>query len=295
MGASACGCSKGQQPETVYDLTTRENLLIDSLVIPNSNCKKLKYLNDFQNKFNILRHFQLVDFINLLNYFRPDSEGQNSAYTMKFKDAMINKDDWMRFIDTKIVKSPLIPEIDSVAQGLQSQFYDDVFDCLLRIYKTLFGTEHNFIPKLIIISFVFNYCGMKVSQKIDIFLNLFCDSEGNITISNSDIYTFLFSLITFAFAFPTEYLTKFNDVDNNKKYYGLNSVADLTPFKEREIREEITLKFLGREIKKMFGEDESKSYDRQDFKKFVMDTTSTGGIWIIDNAILRQRIEEGLE
>ena len=293
MGA-VCGiCSKSQEHETMYDLTTRENLLIDSLVIPAPNCSKLKYLNDFQNKFNVLRFFQLVDFINLLNTFRPDSNGENSSHSQSFKDSMINKDDWMRFINSKILKSPIIPEYDSTEDSLQSQFYDDVFDCLLRSYKYFFDAEHNFIPKIMVISFVFNYCGRKISQKIDLIFNLFANEEGKFAFTNN-VYAFLYCLITFAFDFPTEFLHKFHDPDHNKKYYGINSAKDFEPFSNVEKRDNICREFFVRETKIIFGEDEKKTYDKTEFKNMIMDTEK-GGAWIIDNGILRTRMEQNLK
>jgi hypothetical protein len=292
MGSFCGNCSKNQINENTYDLITRENLLLDSLIIPESKCSKLKYLNDFQNKFNILRFFQLTDFLNLLNTFRPDCGNDNSSHSLKFSDTMINKDDWMRFVNTKIINSPLIPDIDPSFKTLQGQFYDDVFDNLLRSYKFFYGSEHNFIPKIMTISFAFNLCARKISQKIEIIFNLFADFNGKFSLTD-DVYTFLYSLIFFAFDFPTEFLNKYQDAENNKKYYGIDKISDMGNYLSVEKRDAIVKAFFQRETKNIFGEDEKKTYDKNEFKNLIVNTEN-GAAWIIDNGILRTKMEKSL-
>jgi len=288
-----CGsCSKNQAAELNMDFITRENLLLDSLVIPESKCIKLQYLNDFQNKFNILRFFQLTDFLNLLNSFRPDIHMDDCSHSIRFRDSMINKDDWMRFVNTKIINSPLIPEIDNTLKSLQSQFYDDIFDSLLRSYKYFYNSQNEIIPKLMITSYAFNYCARKISLKIEIFFNLFANQNGKLSLTD-DVYSFLYCLIMFAFESPSQFLIRYQDADNNKKYYGLNAISDLERYKCPEKRENIMKEFFSRESKIIFGEDEKRTYDRNEFKELIVNT-QTGAAWIIDNGILRSRMEKFL-
>ena len=224
MGAA---CTGGPQVEPIFDKITIENMKIDAFEFPRPNCPKLQYLNDFQNKFNVLKFFQLVDFVNLLNNFRPDSNGENSAHSLKFRDTKIYKNDWMRFINNKILTSPLIPELDVTAIGLQSGFYDDVFDKLLKNNNYFLDGTEKFVPKLCVLAFAFNYCGMKLSQKIEILFNFFA-VDGKVSQSN-DMYAFLYTIISFAYYMPAKFLTKFQKEDHNAKYYGVEVEKDSNP------------------------------------------------------------------
>ena len=287
-------CTKFEDNGECLDLVSRRNKTIDEMVIPEPECIRLQYLNDFQDKFNILKYIQLVDFINLLNTFRFDEPEETSSHSVKFTDSLLNKDGWIKFINYRILESPIIPNIDSVGMNLQKQFFDDVFDRLLMSYRFFFQTENYYIPKIMVISFAFNYCGRKISQNVDIFLNLFCNPEGKIEFTN-DVYAFLYCLITFAFDFPTEFLTKFTSPEYNKNYFNVKSSSEWELFSKVDERDSICKQFFQLETRKIFGEDEKKSYTRDEFKLLLLDTSENGGTWIIDNGLLRTRMEAGLQ
>ena len=289
-----CSCSNFEDKnENVLDIVTQRNQQIDEKILPESNCIKLKYLNNFQEEFNVLKYISLANFINLLNSFKLKHNcKETTSDTLIFKEAQINKDDWITFIDYKICHNPLIPKMDSLIIPLHKQLFDDIFDKLLFCYKFFYRKESKYIPKIMIISYAFNHCGRKLSQKIDIFLNLFSNEENMIDFNN-ELYSFFFCLVIFAFDFPTEYLCKYWE-EENAKYFNISSPNDYKKYSCGIRREKIFKNFFLTDNKLFFGDDESRVYTIDEFRKLLLDNSPNGFSWILDNDLIRSKIEEGL-
>jgi len=251
----------------------------------------------FEKKFNILKNFPLLEFMNSLNNFKFEHIDINSKINrqLKFNNFLINKIDWLRFIDYKIINSPLMPALDINYKQILINYLDDVFDILLQSYNYFTDTNSDVIPKAVIVAFIFNSCNSKISQKINIFINLFVNSENYIELE-TNIYIFLYSLMNFAFSFPTGFIVKMGTEENLKNYFGIKSSKDYEKYENREVREKYLIESFNKELKIIFGEENNyKKYTREDFKLFLCNFTSNGGIWLLNNDLIRERIEKYLK
>lgn len=284
-------CTKSNHENTLAEQQKEEETLIDSIILPKPTLNKLLFLQKFEQKFNILQHFQLTDFMNALNNlkFEENSDSRINKI-LKFQNFMLCKNDWIKFAEYKILNSPTMPKFKGNTRSLIIGYFDDVFDKLLINYNYCNSADDLVVPKAVFVAYAFNHCSSKISQKINIFINMFVNFDNEIEF-NSNIYVFLYCLILLAYDFPVSYLVNYASPENVQEDYGISSTNDYLFLKDKDLREKYLREYFVSEIKLIFGEGETKKYKKDEFKAFLIDMSDKGGYWLLDNNLIRSRIE----
>jgi len=287
MGTVCTGavCTKGNPDFTEEEDKQREEFCLDNLRLPEPKLNRLLFITTFENNFNLLKNIELVDFMNSLNNLKIDDGDPKNI--LKISNYMLSKSDWMKFMEYKILNFPQIPTININYKNLLSQYFDDVFDELVSIYNYFYDAQSEVVPKLLFVSFAFNNCNMKIGQKINIFLNLFADFNNEIELTN-EIYSFLYGLVRLALNLPIRFFIKNEGNNNLEEFCKSVSPKNYEFISENEIRVKTMIDFLSKEIKVIFGEEENKKYKKEEFKLFL---TSLKGSWILDNNLIRSKLE----
>ena len=288
-------CSKSDHEFTGPEGQTREEELLDTIILPRPALTKLNFLHKFEQKFNILQHIQLTDFMNALNNLKfEDNANSRINRILKFQNFMLCKDEWMKFAEYKILNFPTMPSLPGNTRSLLLGYFDDLFDHLLKNYNYFNEASDLVVPKAIFVAYGFNHCTLKISQKINIFINMFVNFENEIEFNNN-IYVFLYCVILLAFDIPIIYLLKYAMPENIHEDYGVNSTNDYMFLQDVDLREKYFREYFVSEIKFIFGEGETKKYKKEEFKAFLTDVSDKGGYWLLDNNLIRSRIEKYLK
>lgn len=280
--------------QTEEEAKAHEENLIDKIQFPEYKLTKLLFLKNMDEKFNALKFICLPDFMSILNNIQinePLNKGINRV--LKFSNYLISKDIWIQLMKSKVLSLPSIPRIEESLSNVLLQYYDDVFDSLLRYYNFFFEVQLLVVPKVMITSFAFNYCNGKISQKVEIFLNLFMTQDNNIELT-SYLYAFLYCIMHFAFDFPLKFINLYSDPKHVKEYFNIASTKDFEYLFDEDRRENFIREFFLRESKKIFGQNNDKKFTKDEFKNFLLDTSEKGGFWLLDNNLIRSRIENDL-
>lgn len=285
-------CTKSDQDFSSLEGQSREEQLLDSISLPTASLKKLNFLRKFEQKFNILQNIQLTDFMNALNNLKFDDSAEGKINRLlNFQNFKLCKDDWMKFAEYKILNFPSMPKLSGNARSLVLGYLDDVFDHLLMNYNYFNDSIDLIVPKTVFVAYAFNHCAMKISQKINIFFNLFVNRNNQIEFDNG-IYVFLYCVALLAYDFPVVYLLKYALPENIKDDYGIESTNEYLFLQDKEVREKYLREYFVNEIKFIFGEGETRKYTKEEFKAFLTDMSDKGGYWLLDNNLIRSRIEK---
>jgi len=99
-------------------------------------------------------------------------------------------------------------------------------------------------------------------------------------------------MILLAYDFPIVYLLKYALPENLKADYGLDSVEEYLFLEDKDLREKYLRAYFVDEIKLIFGEGETKKYKKEEFRVFLTNMSDNGGYWLLDNNLIRSRIEK---
>jgi hypothetical protein len=289
-------CSKLKSQNYNRQLVENPRNPLDELDNINFQQKPLKILNffsEFDKEFPVLRHFSLSDYMNLLNSFRSDRE-MNPSIANDITDEYITKEDWMRFLENKILGNPIITKLKISQQDIinQHQFWDDLFDDVKNNYIMISGNNDAIeIPKSVFFAIGFLYCKDKISQKIIIMINLFADKDNNITL---DIYFYCFCFLIFTniLITPIRLFDKVCGSDLEKGSY-LSKIKTSNVLKFKNVLKELNgLKAdLANELVDSYFKPDDKVYTKEEFKKKIMETENN---WIFNNNNIKAKIEEKL-
>ena len=292
MGNLVCSCDRADDDFDGEEFHLKERNIIDNIIIPPYSYIKLNFLKNFEEKFNILKNIQLVDFINLLNNFRiEDISKTYSRRASKFSDFMISKENWVLFFENKIFNFCTMPLINTYIKKIHVSFYEDVFVNILNSYNYFYESSTYLVPKAILTSFAFNYCNMKLSQKISIFMNLFLNKKNEIEFNNQ-LYTFLYCLFSLAFDMPIKFILKNNKAEILKECFNIKNKEEFEFLQNEDDIDRYLREFFLIETSKIFGEDGNKKYKKEDFRQLLLNPNYDGALWIFSNNGIRSRIEK---
>ena len=154
------------------------------------------YFNDIEGKYNILTYIQLIDYINLLEYYSLETATLpfNGPLRNEFssKDAFLNQpmsvDHFQSFIENKLFR---IPEIYTM-WGKNEIGFNIFKNCFLEVHKSLelklnqhYGNkDEERIKKRNLIPLGVLYCVSNVISKVKLIFDLFKNENGLFTKSN---------------------------------------------------------------------------------------------------------------
>lgn len=282
----------------------------------NYSNKILSFSKEFETNINHMKHFQLVDFINILNNFNFNF----TASTKKFLDeSEIEDNDFLMFFNNKITNSALMPNLDEIHQSSFQKFILFIYDNIKEVqasHENFENVKNLPIPKYLITTIGFNYCNYKLSQKVNIFTNLLCNEEGMVTKNNPNLQKILECYIKNAVIIPVKFLLNEIEIENKdvvdywlsrRNLYNIKTYfSNLSPEGERialtykienktiDIDKTFSL-FFKDLITKIFDSAEKKEYTKQEFKHFLSDEKKGGGLWLLFNEGIRNEFEIFIE
>jgi hypothetical protein len=80
--------------------------------------------------------------------------------------------------------------------------------------------------------------------------------------------------------------------DSVKQEYGIDSTSEFMFLEDPDIRQRYMRECFVKEINYIFGEQQDKRYKKEEFKVFLSDVSDKGGFWLLDNNLIRSRIEK---
>jgi hypothetical protein len=256
--------------------------------------KRLKFLNfyvDFEREFPVLRHIYLTDYMNLLNSFRSDRE-MNPSKVNDITEEYLTKEDWMRFLEHKILGNPVITklEISEPDKNIQRQFWDDLFDDVKSNYIMISGNNDAIeIPKSVFFAIGYLYCKDKISQKIIIMLNLFADKDDKIKLDAS-FYCFCFLVFTNILITPLRLFEKICGSDLEKEsYFNKIKISNVLALKNMMMQLNGIRTDLANSLVDSYFKPDDKVYTKEEFKRKIMENEN---IWILNNNNIKDKIDE---
>ncbi len=288
-------CAKIKNPN--YIRQTEENVLspfyqIDIIKFPVYSEFQLKFYGAIDD-FSILNNILLSDFMTLLNNFTKNEES-NSNKNRNIKTDSMNKIEWKKFCENKILNHPIV-KLDILMSFKHMQFFDDISDDIRIIYGNLNGLdpqdESIEIPKIAYFSIGFNYCYFKLSQKVLILLSLFADNNNKITLTD-EINLFFYLIISNVFNAVIRFLSK--ELGSSNNFLGIkhSEEADKILNLNKSVVMKIVIDVSDKLKEELFvSEEDPKVYTREEFKKTILEEKF---IWIFSNKGIKMKIEEAL-
>ena len=303
-----------------------------------------RFITKFEEKHNILSSFQLMDFMSILNnlYYNSNytslvSESGKFEKSFVYHNNILTRDIFLQdFVKNKILRSPLLFTADRDAALIKDTFISLItrsFDYMHNLSKKNNPNFELGLPKYSISIFGLHYCEWKITQKINVILNIISGADGNITINkpnpgehNSSRVTknFLFQYIVAAIL-PTlnllidkankntdqemiEFLgdeefarlkADFYD-DRHPPENDFNPVIliDLGANKPKDVhlRTELNSFVNAYVFNTVFGnETNKKTLSRDAFRNFLLDSKEGGGFWMLYKEGIRSKFEFFLE
>ncbi len=206
-------CSKDTNSEPLFEQPDP----LDFIVLNIEKDFPLKYFGVctvFENKYNLLSEIQLLDFVNILNnlmnnnilrenyysqrsnaniaqnYNSPNTNGVllNKIKFTAMENILTSEDFTIELLQRKIITSPVYRSItdndSSDKNDTFTAFMSKSYDYIHSLIKKTQKKCELGLPKYAISVFGLHYCQSKISQKINIILNIISGPDGKITIEN---------------------------------------------------------------------------------------------------------------
>ena len=200
MGFDLC-CQKKLSKKELYSFApTREKEIL-----------RIKYKSNYdflfeelEHKYNILGHIQLIDYVNLLNNYEPETATLNLTGVMK-KDYshhdyslsyVMTVDIFQNFIENKLYKTSEIIQLSEKKELMLSTFTEvcrEIFNSLeLKLNQHYEEKRNDRITKKILISLGVLYCKSDVIGKIKLIYDLFKNDKDKF-VKSEDFEKYLIS------------------------------------------------------------------------------------------------------
>ena len=167
------------------------------------------YYNDIEGKFNILTYIQLIDYINLLEYYSSETATLQFNQPLKTqfssKDAFLSQpisiDNFQSFIENQLFKIPEIYEMwgnNELSFNIFKIAFLEVYSSLqLKLNQKYESKIEDRIKKINLIPLGILFCVSNVVSKIKLIFDLFKNENGLFTKSNElDEYLFCSFIIS---------------------------------------------------------------------------------------------------
>lgn len=201
MGLNIC-CSKRTSQNSNYSLSPSNEKEISPQKFTSQNDK---YFDEIETKYNVLTYIQLVDYINLLEYFSSETATVQFSGKMKtefsgkdkFLSQTISIDEFQSFIENKLYKINEIYELSGRNELMMQTFkavFREIYGSLqLKLSQNFDNLENDYvITKKILIPMGIIFCSCNVLGKIKLIFDLFKNDQ-NMFVKSDELNTYLIS------------------------------------------------------------------------------------------------------
>ena len=293
MGFDLC-CQKKLSKKELYSFApTREKEIL-----------RIKYKSNYdflfeelEHKYNILGHIQLIDYVNLLNNYEPETATLNLTGVMK-KDYshhdyslsyVMTVDIFQNFIENKLYKTSEIIQLSEKKELMLSTFTEvcrEIFNSLeLKLNQHYEEKRNDRITKKILISLGVLYCKSDVIGKIKLIYDLFKDDKDKF-VKSEDFEKYLIS--SFLICSYCMLSVRKKIIRANKKIPAMKEEDFINCLKVCQLK-------ISQNLLKIFNENffDKDEFDWNEFKN-KFNQKENGFQWILSPKGIRKMLEENV-
>lgn len=293
MGLDLC-CQKKLSKKELYSFApTREKEIL-----------RIKYKSNYdflfeelEHKYNILRHIQLIDYVNLLNNYEPETATLNLTGVMK-KDYshhdyslsyVMTVDIFQNFIENKLYKTSEIIQLSEKKELMLSTFTEvcrEIFNSLeLKLNQHYEEKRNDRITKKILISLGVLYCKSDVIGKIKLIYDLFKNDKDKF-VKSEDFEKYLIS--SFLICSYCMLSVRKKIIRANKKIPAMKEEDFINCLKVCQLK-------ISQNLLKIFNENffDKDEFDWNEFKN-KFNQKENGFQWILSPKGIRKMLEENV-
>ncbi len=292
MGFEIC-CNKKSSPDSSQSFagSTEKEIAVQKYSSSNDD-----FFAEIEKKYNILTYIQLVEYINLLEYFTLDTatvpfEGQmKTEYSSKdeFLNHPISVDEFQSFIENQLLKVKEIYEMAGNNELMVTTFkagFIELYNSLKTKLNQHYGKDKNFdiITKRALIPLGILFTISNVVGKIKLIFDIFKDENGNFVKSNElDEYLLSsFLLCSYCIVSTRNKISKTNSSISEMSKEDLIKCLQVSELKDCQNLVQVF-------NEKFFKKD---SYNWSEFKE-QFEKKSDGFQWILSPSGIRSKLEE---
>ena len=293
MGFDLC-CQKKLSKKELYSIApTREKEIL-----------RIKYKSNYdflfeelEHKYNILGHIQLIDYVNLLNNYEPETATLNLTGVMK-KDYshhdyslsyVMTVDIFQNFIENKLYKTSEIIQLSEKKELMLSTFTEvcrEIFNSLeLKLNQHYEEKRNDRITKKILISLGVLYCKSDVIGKIKLIYDLFKNDKDKF-VKSEDFEKYLIS--SFLICSYCMLSVRKKIIRANKKIPEMKEEDFINCLKVCQLK-------ISQNLLKIFNENffDKDEFDWNEFKN-KFNQKENGFQWILSPKGIRKMLEENV-
>jgi hypothetical protein len=293
MGFDLC-CQKKLSKKELYSFApTREKEIL-----------RIKYKSNYdflfeelEHKYNILGHIQLIDYVNLLNNYEPETATLNLTGVMK-KDYshhdyslsyVMTVDIFQNFIENKLYKTSEIIQLSEKKELMLSTFTEvcrEIFNSLeLKLNQHYEEKRNDRITKKILISLGVLYCKSDVIGKIKLIYDLFKNDKDKF-VKSEDFEKYLIS--SFLICSYCMLSVRKKIIRANKKIPEMKEEDFINCLKVCQLK-------ISQNLLKIFNENffDKDEFDWNEFKN-KFNQKENGFQWILSPKGIRKMLEENV-
>ena len=293
MGFDLC-CQKKLSKKELYSFApTREKEIL-----------RIKYKSNYdflfeelEHKYNILGHIQLIDYVNLLNNYEPETATLNLTGVMK-KDYshhdyslsyVMTVDIFQNFIENKLYKTSEIIQLSEKKELMLSTFTEvcrEIFNSLeLKLNQHYEEKRNDRITKKILISLGILYCKSDVIGKIKLIYDLFKNDKDKF-VKSEDFEKYLIS--SFLICSYCMLSVRKKIIRANKKIPEMKEEDFINCLKVCQLK-------ISQNLLKIFNENffDKDEFDWNEFKN-KFNQKENGFQWILSPKGIRKMLEENV-
>jgi hypothetical protein len=293
MGFDLC-CQKKLSKKELYSFApTREKEIL-----------RIKYKSNYdflfeelEHKYNILGHIQLIDYVNLLNNYEPETATLNLTGVMK-KDYshhdyslsyVMTVDIFQNFIENKLYKTSEIIQLSEKKELMLSTFTEvcrEIFNSLeLKLNQHYEEKRNDRITKKILISLGVLYCKSDVIGKIKLIYDLFKNDKDKF-VKSEDFEKYLIS--SFLICSYCMLSVRKKIIRANKKIPEMKEEDFINCLKVCQLK-------ISQNLLKIFNENffEKDEFNWNEFKN-KFNQKENGFQWILSPKGIRKMLEENV-
>ena len=293
MGFDLC-CQKKLSKKELYSFApTREKEIL-----------RIKYKSNYdflfeelEHKYNILGHIQLIDYVNLLNNYEPETATLNLTGVMK-KDYshhdyslsyVMTVDIFQNFIENKLYKTSEIIQLSEKKELMLSTFTEvcrEIFNSLeLKLNQHYEEKRNDRITKKILISLGVLYCKSDVIGKIKLIYDLFKNDKDKF-VKSEDFEKYLIS--SFLICSYCMLSVRKKIIRANKKIPAMKEEDFINCLKVCQLK-------ISQNLLKIFNENffDKDEFDWNEFKS-KFNQKENGFQWILSPKGIRKMLEENV-
>ena len=292
MGTLSCCKKISEDTSSIFAPGEQE------VYFPDYESRSDKYFSLIEGKYNLIKHIQLLEFLNLLELFSLETatihhDGKfRSDFSSKdkFLDTILHQDEFQSFIENKLLKIPDIIEIFGEDEQTSTIFKE----CFVKIFSSLNVKLNSYyqtnredkITKRNLVGLGLLFCRGQNISKIKLFFDFFKD-ENNHFVKSENLDNYLIGLFFISAYCLLTIRTSINYPGQNLPKIGNNLAQNLlngNGMTQKHV--ENLLKYFN---EKFF---DKESFTWEEFKKKFEYDNSNSFAWIFSTKGIRSKLED---